>query len=199
MPVKHKNDYICSSMSTGYKIAEGTGAYYLTFQIVGWVDLFTRQVYKDIVIESLKYCQQNKGLELFAYVIMSNHIHLLARSQSGDLSGTIRDFKNYTSRKFIEILESNIESRSEWMKMVFEYHGKFKNKQTNQIWTHENHAEHIYSQKFIEQKITYIHNNPVRAGIVTKPYDYLYSSAKNYADLENVIDVIKVDFLCKTF
>jgi len=199
MPVKHKNDYICSSMSTGYKIAEGTGAYYLTFQIVGWVDLFTRQVYKDIVIESLKYCQQNKGLELFAYVIMSNHIHLLARSQSGDLSGTIRDFKNYTSRKFIEILESNIESRSEWMKMVFEYHGKFKNKQTNQIWTHENHAEHIYSQKFIEQKITYIHNNPVRAGIVTKPYDYLYSSAKNYADLENVIDVIKVDLLCKIF
>ena len=199
MPVKHKNDYICSLMSTGYKIAEGTGAYYLTFQIVGWVDLFTRQVYKDIVIESLKYCQQNKGLELFAYVIMSNHIHLLARSQSSDLSGTIRDFKNYTSRKFIEILESNIESRSEWMKMVFEYHGKFKNKQTNQIWTHENHAEHIYSQKFIEQKITYIHNNPVRAGIVTKPYDYLYSSAKNYADLENVIDVIKVDLLCKIF
>ena len=129
---------------------------------------------------------------------MSNHIHLLARSQSGDLSGTIRDFKNYTSRKFIEILESNTESRREWMKMIFEYHGKFKNKQPNQIWTHENHAEHIYSQQFIEQKITYIHNNPVRAGIVAKPYDYLYSSARNYADLENLIDVIKVDFQCKT-
>ena len=134
-----------------------------------------------------------------AYVIMSNHIHLLARSQSGDLSGTIHDFKNYTSRKFLEIVESNTESRSEWMKMVFEYHGKFKNKQTNQIWTHENHAEHIYSQKFIEQKITYIHNNPVRAGIVEKPYEYLYSSARNYADLESVIDVIKVDLVCKTF
>jgi len=185
-------------MSTGYKIAEGTGAYYLTFHIVGWVDLFTRQSYRDIVIESLKYCLQNKGFDLFAYVIVSNHIHLLARSQSGDLSGTIRDFKNYTSRKFIEILESNTESRREWMKMIFEYHGKFKNKQTNQIWTHENHAEHIFSQQFIEQKITYIHNNPVRAGIVAKPYDYLYSSARNYADLENLIDVIKVDFQCKT-
>ena len=138
MPVKEKNNYICSSMSTGYKIAEGTGAYYLTFQIVGWVDLFSRQSYRDIAIESLKYCQQNKGFELFAYVIMSNHIHLLARSQSGDLSGTIRDFKNYTSQQFLEILESNTESRREWMKMVFEYHGKFKNKQTNQIWTHEN-------------------------------------------------------------
>ena len=185
-------------MSTGYKIAEGTGASYLTFQIVAWVDIFTRKVYRDIVIESLKYCQQNKDFELYAYVIMSNHIHLLARSQSGDLSGTIRDFKNFTSRKFLEIVESNTESRSEWMKMIFEYHGKFKNKQTNQIWTHENHAEHIYSQKFIEQKIRYIHMNPVRAGIVEKPYEYLYSSARNYADLESVIDVIKVDFVCKT-
>jgi len=65
-------------MSTGYKIAEKDGLYYLTFQIVGWVDIFTRQVYRDIAIESLKYCQQNKGLCIFAYVIMSNHIHLLA-------------------------------------------------------------------------------------------------------------------------
>jgi REP element-mobilizing transposase RayT len=185
-------------MSTGYKIAEGTGAYYLTFQIVGWVDIFTRKAYRDIVIESLKYCQQNKGLELFAYVIMSNHIHLLARSQTGDLSGTIRDFKNFTSKRFLEIIENSQESRRDWMRMVFSYHGKFKDQQTNQIWTHENHAEHIYSQKFIEQKITYIHENPILAGIVSKSYDYLYSSARNYADMDSVIDVIKVDFVCKS-
>jgi REP element-mobilizing transposase RayT len=185
-------------MSTGYKITEKDGLYFLTFQIVGWVDIFTRKVYKDIVIDSFKYCQANKGLELYAYVIMSNHIHLMAHSQSGDLSGTIRDFKNYTSGKFLECLEENTESRRDWMKMVFEYHGKFKNKQTNQIWTHENHAELIYSQKFIEQKINYIHNNPVKAGIVEKAEDYLYSSARNYADLESVIEIIKASLLWKT-
>lgn len=84
------------------------------------------------------------------------------------------------------------------MKMVFKYHAKFKNKQTNQIWTHENHAELIYSQKFIEQKVQYIHNNPVRSGIVLKPEDYVYSSARNYADLNCIIDVLEVDFLWKT-
>lgn len=186
-------------MSTGYKISEPNGLYFLTFQIVGWVDLFTRQVYKDIAIESLKYCQENKGLNLFAFIIMSNHMHLLAQSSTSDLSGFIRDFKNFTSSKFIEIIDNeNIESRRDWLKVVFKYHGKFKNKQEYQIWTHENHPEEIYSQKSIEQKIDYIHNNPVRAGIVTKPEDYIYSSARNYTNLGGILDVLKVDFLWKT-
>ncbi|MBK8805257.1 MAG: transposase [Bacteroidales bacterium] len=185
-------------MSTGYKITESDGLYFLTFQIVGCVDLFTRKVYRDIVIESFKYCHKNKGFELYAYVIMSNHIHLLARSQTGDLSGIIRDFKNHTSKNFLEVLNDTIESRRDWMRMVFEYHGRFKNKQTFQIWTHENHAELVYSQKFIEQKIEYIHNNPVRAGIVENPEDYLYSSARNYADLDSVIEIFKAEILWKT-
>jgi REP element-mobilizing transposase RayT len=185
-------------MSTGYQIEDQEAVYYLTFQIVGWVDIFTRKVYRDIAIDSLQYCQQEKGLELIAFVIMSNHIHLLARSSTGDLSGTIRDFKNYTSRKFLEIVDNKIESRSDWMKMVFQYHGRYKNKQTNQIWTHENHAEQIYSQKFLEQKIEYIHNNPARAGIVERPEDYLYSSARNYVGLVGVIGILKADILWKS-
>ncbi len=185
-------------MSTGYKMSEPDGLYYLTFQIVGWVDLFTRQIYKDIAVESFKHCQQHKGLNLFAYVIMSNHIHLLAQSASGDLSGIVRDFKSYTSKKFLEVIDENIESRSDWMKIVFEYHGKYKNKQTYQIWTHENHPELVFSQTFIEQKTDYIHNNPVRSGIVEKPEDYIYSSARNYANLDYVLEVLKMDFLWKT-
>ena len=185
-------------MSTGYKISEQESVYYLTFQIVGWVDIFTRKIYRDIAIESIIFCQQNKGLELYAYVIMSNHIHLLARSLKGDLSGVIRDFKNHTGKKFLEVLLSSIESRRDWMKLVFEYHGKYKKKQRNQVWSHKNHAEYIYSQKFIEQKVDYIHNNPVRAGIVVNPEDYLYSSARNYAGLDNLLEVVKVDYLWKT-
>jgi putative transposase len=184
-------------VSTGYKI-EGNGLFYLTFQIVGWVDIFTRQIYRDIVIESLKYCQKNKDLYLYAYVIMSNHMHLLAQSETGDLSGIIRDFKSYTSKKFLDIIQNNIESRSDWMKLVFEYHGKYKSKQTNQIWTHDNHAEYIYSQKFLDQKLNYIHYNPVRAGIVLNPEDYLYSSARNYAGLDGLIDVVIMDLGWKT-
>jgi len=186
-------------MSTGYRIYEKDGAHFLTFQVVGWVDLFTRRDYRNVVIESFKYCQQHKGLNLFAFVIMSNHIHLLAQSEVGDLSGFIRDFKSYTSKRFLEIMESGTESRREWMMRVFEHYATYKEKQTHQLWTHENHAEHVYSQKFIEQKVQYIHNNPVRSGIVAKPEDYLYSSARNYAGLESVIDVIEVDFRWQTY
>jgi len=186
-------------MSTGYKILDKEGMYFLTFQIVGWVDIFTRKIYRDIAIESLKYCQQHKGLNLFAYVIMSNHIHLLAQSEHGNLSGFIRDFKSYTSKRFFEVVDSFKESRKDWMKMVFTYHAKYKSKQDNQIWTNDNHAELIYSQKFIEQKLNYIHENPVKSGIVAKPEDYLYSSARNYADIENVLDVIKLTLKWKTY
>ena len=186
-------------MSTGFKISDQSKTYFLTFQIVGWVDLFTRKIYRDIVIDSLKYCQDKKGLNLFAFVIMSNHMHLLAQSRNEDLSGFIRDFKRFTSAQFIDFIENGNESRRDWLRVVFEYHGMLKSKQEIQIWTHESHAELIYSQKFIEQKVNYIHNNPVKSGIVAKPEDYLYSSARNYADLESVIDVIKVDFIWKTY
>lgn len=186
-------------MSTGYKIQKDDSAYYITFQIVGWVDLFTRKIYRDIVIESFRFCQTNKGLTIFGFVIMSNHIHLLVQAQNSNLSDIIRDFKNFTSRKFIETINEGKESRSDWMKMVFEYHGRFKNKQTNQIWTHENHAEQIYSQEFIAQKLEYIHQNPVRAGIVERPEEYLYSSARNYAGLESIIEVVLLDMPWKSY
>ena len=185
-------------MSIGYKIGHTEELYYLTFQVVGWVDIFTRKIYRDIVIESLRYCQTQKGLNLYAYVIMSNHIHLLAQSRDSNLSDFIRDFKRYTSSKIKEELFSGNESRREWMQMVFEYHAKQKKGQSFQLWTHENHAEVIYSPRFIEQKLDYIHSNPVVAGIVEKPEEYLYSSARNYAELDAVIDVIILSKKWKT-
>ena len=185
-------------MSTGYKIQEKEGIQFLTLQITAWVDLFSRKEYRDIVLESLKFCVQKKGLEVFAYVIMSNHIHLLARSSTGDLSGTIRDFKSFTGKKFLAVIESEKESRKEWLLTVLRYHGKYKKDQDHQFWTHENHAEYIFSQKFLEQKIKYIHENPVRSGIVESAEDYLYSSARNYADRDHLFEVVIVDLLWKT-
>jgi REP element-mobilizing transposase RayT len=130
---------------------------------------------------------------------MSNHIHLLAQSETGNLSGFVRDFKNFTSRRMLDFIENEIESRRDWMKLVFAYHGKPMSKQINQIWTHENHAELIYSPRFIVQKINYIHENPVRAGIVEKAEDYLYSSARNYADLSSEMKItsVGIPWLCR--
>ena len=177
-------------MSHGCQIRNQSALHYLTIQVVQWADIFTRQIYRDIVIDSLKYCLQNKGLEIYAYVIMSNHVHLLAKSQNDNLSDIIRDFKRHTSKKIIEIIEKENESRREWLLMIFRYAAKgHKRNNEYQVWTHENHAEEIYSNEFIEQKIDYIHNNPVRSRIVTKPEDYLYSSARNYAEMENILEI----------
>ena len=177
-------------MSTGYKIANQEGVYYLTLQVVDWVDIFTRKVYRDIVIDSLNYCQKNKGLIIFAFVIMSNHIHLLVRSDNGNLSDVIRELKSFTAKKMLETIESINESRRDWMLNIFEFAAKrHKRNEKYQLWTHENHAEEIFSNKFIDQKIDYIHQNPVRAGIVQHAEEYMYSSARAYADMECAVKV----------
>lgn len=181
-------------MSTGYKIKDQTALYYLTLQVVDWIDIFTRQVYRDIFVDSLKYCQLNKGFQLFAYVIMSNHVHLIANSEAGNLSNTLRDLKKFTSRNMIEFIENDKESRKEWMLNRFKFNAQKHSRNENyQLWTHENHAILLYSPEFIREKLTYIHNNPVRAGLVEKPEEYLYSSARNYADMPGLIDVIHLD------
>ena len=180
-------------MSYAYRIVEQDAIYFLTFRIVGWVDIFTRKIYRDCVIESLSFCQQNKGLKLYAYVIMSNHIHLLAQSETSDMTSFIRDFKNFTSRQILDIVDNGIESRRDWLKMVFAYHAKLKPKQTNQVWNHESHAELVYSPQFILQKINYIHDNPVRSGIVGNAEDFLYSSARNYAGLTSEMEITLLD------
>jgi REP element-mobilizing transposase RayT len=177
-------------MSTAYKIQNQEALYFVTFQIVNWIDIFTRKVYRDIVIDSLRYCQQHKGLEIFAFVVMSNHLHLLIRSKTGKLSDTIHDFKSFTAKEILLAIETENESRRDWMLNLFEFAAKrHKRNSKFQIWTHENHAEEIYSNEFIEQKIKYIHNNPVKAGIVEKAEDYLYSSARAFAGLDCLLDV----------
>ena len=153
-------------MSTGYQIVEQESMHYVTFQIIDWIDLFTRKVYRDIIIDSLKFCQQNKELEIYAFVIMSNHIHLLVSSNVGRLSDTIREFKSYTAKQILQEIESGRESRKRWMLNMFEFSAKkHKRNEKYQVWTHENHAELIYSDKFIKQKINYIHDNPIRANV----------------------------------
>jgi len=177
-------------MPTGYQIKEQDKLYYLTLQVVEWVDIFTRQKYRDIIIENLIFCQKNKDLEIYAYVIMSNHIHLLCKSGTGNLSNTLRDFKSYTSKQILKQILEGVESRKEWMLKVFKMAAaKHQRNSEYQFWTHENHAVHVYSNKFIDQKVNYIHENPVRAGMVEKAEEYVYSSAKNYAGETGLLSV----------
>jgi REP element-mobilizing transposase RayT len=177
-------------MSTGFQIKDQMAAHFLTFQVVDWIDVFTRKIYKEIIVDRFQYSMENKSLQIFAYVIMSNHIHLIANSTDGRLSDTIRDIKKFTSKKIIEAIDNIPDSRREWMLNRFKFNASHhKSNKYYQVWTHENHAVYLYSNEFLKEKIEYIHNNPVRAGIVEKPEDYLYSSARNYASLEAPLNV----------
>lgn len=175
-----------------YKITDQDKAHFMTLSIVYWIDVFTRRRYRDIAIDSLRHCQKNKGLIIYGYVIMSNHLHLMASSET-NLSDTLRDFKKFTSKKIIESLQDEPESRRKWMLNLFVYAAKqHKRNTTYQFWTHDNHPIEIYTHEFMLQKLKYIHDNPVRAGIVESPEDYLYSSARNYAELDVPVEVERI-------
>jgi REP element-mobilizing transposase RayT len=182
-------------MHTGVKHTIKTNrAYYLTLTIVDWVDVFTRKNHRDAVIESFKYCQKEKGLIIYAYCIMSNHIHLVANTDEPfHLSDVMRDFKKFTAKKILAQIQNEPESRREWMLKLFEEHATSSQKhKTYKFWQVGNHAIELYSEKFVWEKINYIHNNPVKAGWVKNPEDWRYSSASNYQDTESILEVEKL-------
>jgi REP element-mobilizing transposase RayT len=144
------------------------------------------------IVDSLNYCQKEKGLTLFGYCIMSSHIHLLARADGNfSLSDILRDFKKYTSKAIIEQIMNENESRREWILELFKKAGEDLKGITNyKFWQDGNHPEEITSNNFFNEKLDYIHNNPVAELIVEKPEDYYFSSARNYAGLNNEIEIV---------
>ena len=166
-------------------------AYFLTFTVVDWVDVFTRKNHRDALIDSLKYCQKEKGLIIFAYVIMSNHMHLIANTNEPFLlKDTIRDLKKFTAKKILQQISEQPESRREWMLKLFELKTLDKNGNKNhKFWQNGNHAIELFSEKFVWDKVSYIHNNPVEAGFVKQAHEWIYSSATNYCGIESIIEV----------
>ncbi len=178
-------------MSDKYLISDQFAPHFLTMTIVDWIDVFSRSNQKTAIVDSLKYCQENKGLAILAYVIMPNHIHIICRADGKvGLSGIIRDFKSYTAKQIIKLIREEPESRREWMLDAFSKAAKHLKKDSKyQVWQSGNHALEIQTPKFFKEKLRYIHNNPVEEMLVSYPEDYLFSSARNYAGLENYLDI----------
>ncbi|TAN32770.1 transposase [Patescibacteria group bacterium] len=151
--------------------------HFLTITVVEWIDIFTKREYFEAIAESLKFCRENKGLLLYEYVIMTNHLHLIVRAKEGfKLSQIISDFKKYTAREICKLLATD--NRRYILNLLKNSFSKKEGYQ-NQLWQRENYAEPMTSGKFLDEKITYIYNNPVKKGFVAKSEDWLYSSARN--------------------
>ena len=169
--------------------------YFTTSTVIDWLDVFTRPAYKHVIVDSLKYCQTNKGLEIYAWVLMTNHLHMIVSIESNQttiqISDVLRDFKKFTSKNIIKTIRDNEgESRKEWLLDRCWFRGANDSKIKNyKFWQDGNYIETIHSYDFYKEKLNYIHMNPVRQEIVEKPEDYVYSSARNYCGQRGMIDV----------
>ncbi len=182
-------------MSSKYKVGEDAIPHFVTFSVVGWIDVFSREAYKEIIIESLSYCQKNKGLVLHAWVIMSNHVHLIVSSNSNKIEHIVRDFKKYTSKQIVKAIEGNqFESRKEWMLNIFRYTGSNNNNNKDyQFWKQDYHPIELDTVQKLKVRLDYLHENPVRAAVVWEPWHYKYSSAIDYYTDEH--GLLKIEHL----
>lgn len=126
----------------GYKIRDQSATHFLTFTIMGWIDIFSRQRYRDLVLQSFQFCRQKKGLLIGSYVVMSNHIHTIWTASQNNLSDILRDFKTYTSKAITASIETEPESRREWLLYMFRFFANRTNANEHfKVWTGDNHPE----------------------------------------------------------
>ncbi len=178
-----------------FKIHNHQQAHFITFAVVDWIDVFTRPTYKQVITESLIYCQKEKGLRIHGWCLMTNHLHLLVSAKEGfNLSDILRDFKKFTAKKVLQDLESNPkESRRTWMLWMFRKAGSANsNNQTYQFWRQDNRPMEVTGNEFFHQKMEYLHYNPVKEGFCTTPEDYPYSSALWYKEKQGMIEIDEI-------
>ena len=180
-------------MSTKYKFNDQSQLYFITFAVVGWIDLFIRNEYRQVLLDSWRYCQQHKGLQIYSWCIMTSHVHLIIGTGGDDMQNIVRDMKRHTSIALRKAITAHpAESRKEWMlKLMTEAGSVNSNNRGFQLWRQDNHPVELRTVQMLYQRLNYIHNNPVQAGFVERPEDYVYSSAKDYAGLPlGLLDVM---------
>jgi REP element-mobilizing transposase RayT len=181
-------------MSRNYRhYADGDYIYFITTTVVEWIPLFILYRYCNILIDSLNYCRQHKGLLLHAYVIMPNHIHLIASSKpTTALPDIVRDLKRHTSRLITHCLEE--ENALFQLQLLRQLSHTGRGNTEYKVWQDGYHPIAIYTQKFFRQKLDYLHDNPVRKGFVRRPEEWQYSSAYDYVcERQGVIEIDRLE------
>ena len=168
-----------------YKIVEPTHPHFLTCTILNWLPLFTRKESVDILIQSFKYLQVEDNFKLHAYVVLENHIHLVASSD--DISKSMRNFKSFTAKEILKLLQK--ENAITLLEQLSFYKKAHKKSATYQIWQEGTQPKLIQTDAMMINKIKYIHENPVKRGYVDEAKHWRYSSARDYDGVKGLVDV----------
>jgi putative transposase len=168
-----------------YRFGENENAYFLTCTIVGWIPVFTRPETVQFIYDSWRFLQENGRLTVYSYVILENHLHLVA--SSSNISKEIGDFKSFTARRIVDHLEAcQITTLLRWLRFLKARH---KHDRNYQVWQEGSHPQQIKDDEMMRQKLEYIHNNPVKRGYVDEATHWRHSSARNYAGLPGLFPV----------
>lgn len=179
------------------------GCHFITLNVVDWVDVFIRPVYKQIIVHSLNHFSENKGLNIYAWCLMTNHLHMIVSASEGhSLPDIEKELKRFTTQKILEDISVEPPKRLKWMMERFENFsstlGLIKKFQLWQTCTNPVYINQQKPDQLIEQ-IEYIHENPVRDRIVTTAEDYLYSSARDYAGMKGLVNIVKLPMVVQQF
>jgi len=181
-------------MSRKYKFGDNDKLYFISFAVVHWIDLFIRKEYKDILLESWKYCQKEKDLEIYGWCVMSSHVHMIVGTKERPLDKIIGEMKSFTSRSLRKAIEAHPgESRKEWMIELMQKAGlKNGNNKDWQLWQQHNQPIEMTTDELYYQTMQYINFNPVVAGFSEHEEDYLYSSARDFHGKKGLIELCYV-------
>ena len=168
-----------------YRIYDTHYPHFLTCTINGWLPIFTRQEAADIIFDSWRYLQKERDLKIFAYVILENHLHLVASAP--ELPDIVHRFKSWTARQLIELL--NQRHSSTLLNQLHAIKLNHKKDSAYQVWQEGSHPQQIVSEDMMRQKVEYIHNNPVVRGFVDDPEHWRWSSARVYAGKKGPIEI----------
>jgi REP element-mobilizing transposase RayT len=174
-------------------IIEQRACYCLTFYVVDGIDIFIRPVFKQIIVESLNHFSEKKGLTIYAWCLMTNHLHLMAQADQGyGLSLIANDFKKFTTKIILEDIDAEPEVRRSWIIKKFEDAStSLKLLDKFQVWQTRINPVYIDLKNTvaINEQIEHIHNSPVRDRIVSAAEDYLHSSARDYAGMKGLVNI----------
>ena len=158
---------------TSFQISRDTPALYITVVAKDRLPVFRLESLKTVICDALNEARTSGGFLIFAYVIMADHLHLLT-NQPNTSAEVLRYLKGISARRTIDYLRQNNFNSS----LAKLQHESWKREHKYSLWQKEKNVFSIYSEQMFMQKLNYIHQNPVRAGLVERAIDYRWSSAR---------------------